>query len=202
MLRNWLYLFGFSCCLLIFVLRSVHRCVLRLHRKPAYQPGCQASLCGARAVGDSDRMTIPGPIPWDTMIQETFQEVLFWNGDTFFVERPWEYPMKQLLDSSFYFFILLLSENNEVLDVLPIPNCCLGVFLCLVVNAELLLIFAGINWQVLLLLLLTKRIGVSEAMVAKLQLTPKKVGYYLLEHMSNLHAFLFHSHVRFSKATH
>ena len=53
--------------------------------------------------------------------------------------------MKQLLDSSFYFFILLLSENNEVLDVLPIPNCCLGVFLCLVVNAELLLIFAGIN---------------------------------------------------------
>lgn len=76
-----LYPFGFSGCLLTFVLRPVHRCVLRLHRKPAYQPGCQASLCGARAVGDL--FLITGTVEKtgrfhgisDTMIQEIFQEV-------------------------------------------------------------------------------------------------------------------------------
>lgn len=84
-----LYPFGFSGCLLMFVLRPVHRCVLRLHRKPAYQPGCQASLCGARAVGDSVLITGTGgkdrKIPWETMIYETFQQVL--RGDTFLLKE-------------------------------------------------------------------------------------------------------------------
>ena len=79
------------------------------------------------------------------------------------------------IDPVFY-LTAIFSDDTEVLDVvLLIPNCSLGAFVPGSQHRKYSWYLPDVNWQVVLLFLFDKAyIGVSEAVVAKLQKTESR----------------------------